>query len=388
MKKILTILLATLLAVGTLGNLPGINPTSLTTVVPYTGATTDLDLGLHYFSGTYIVSTVAIGTAPVQVTSTTVCPNLNVSFLEGHAASYFAVAGGPFTGNLTGNVSGSSQTCVGNAGSATYASAATVADDTSTNATMYPLWVTANTGNLPLKLSSSKFSFNPSTGVVTATGFAGALTGNVTGNTSGSSGSCTGNAATATTATNATNSAVTDDTTTAATMYPVWVTANTGNLPLKLTSTKLSFNPSTGTLTSTAFAGNLTGDVTGNTSGSSGTCTGNAGSATYAAAATIADDTTTNATMYPVWVTANTGNLPPKVTSTKLSFNPSTGTLTSTAFAGALTGAASANPTISSGDGAPGTTPGKIGDIYVDTTGHKLYFSDGTTNSGDWVIAN
>ena len=41
------------------------------------------------------------------------------------------------------------------------------------------------------------------TGVVTATTFKGALTGNVTGDASGSSGSCTGNAATATLATNA-----------------------------------------------------------------------------------------------------------------------------------------------------------------------------------------
>ena len=53
------------------------------------------------------------------------------------------------------------------------------------------------------------------------------------------------------TATNAVNIGITDDTTTNATMYPVWVTANTGNLPAKVTSTKLSFNPSTGVLTAT-----------------------------------------------------------------------------------------------------------------------------------------
>jgi len=53
------------------------------------------------------------------------------------------------------------------------------------------------------------------------------------------------------TATNAVNIGVTDDTSTNATMYPVWVTANTGNLPAKVTSTKLSFNPSTGILTAT-----------------------------------------------------------------------------------------------------------------------------------------
>lgn len=69
--------------------------------------------------------------------------------------------------------------------------------------------------------------------------------------------SINGNAATATSATSATNAtnainfAVTDDTSTNATMYPVWVTANTGNLPARVTSTKLSFNPSTGALTAT-----------------------------------------------------------------------------------------------------------------------------------------
>lgn len=61
----------------------------------------------------------------------------------------------------------------------------------------------------------------------------------------------TGSAATATTATNATNAVnigITDDTATNATMYPVWVTNSTGNLPARVTSTKFSFNPSTGTL--------------------------------------------------------------------------------------------------------------------------------------------
>lgn len=49
----------------------------------------------------------------------------------------------------------------------------------------------------------------------------------------------------------------------------------------------------------------------------------------------IANDVTTNATMFPVWVTANSGNLPLKVSSTLLTFNPSTGLLASPAFAGA-----------------------------------------------------
>ncbi len=41
---------------------------------------------------------------------------------------------------------------------------------------MYPLWVTANTGNLPAKVSSTKFTVNPSTGTFTATNLGGTLT--------------------------------------------------------------------------------------------------------------------------------------------------------------------------------------------------------------------
>ena len=63
---------------------------------------------------------------------------------------------------------------------------------------------------------------------------------------------------TATNATNATNTGITDDTATNASMYLTWVTANTGNLPQKVTSTKLTFNPSSGVLT-------CTGGVTGGT---------------------------------------------------------------------------------------------------------------------------
>ena len=68
-----------------------------------------------------------------------------------------------------------------------------------------------------------------------------------------------GNAATATsatTATNATNTGITEDLLTAVAVYPTFVTANTGNLPQKVTSTKLSFIPSTGILTATGFSGN------------------------------------------------------------------------------------------------------------------------------------
>ncbi|MBF0483781.1 MAG: tail fiber domain-containing protein [Candidatus Omnitrophica bacterium] len=117
----------------------------------------------------------------------------------------------------------------------------------------------------------------------------------------------TGSAATATTATNATNITTTDDTATNATYYPTFQTATGGTNPLKTSSSKLTFNPSTGTLTATAFSGTTTATNVTNTE--------------------ITNDTATNAVMYPTWVTANSGNLPQKVSSTKLTFNPSSGSV-------------------------------------------------------------
>jgi hypothetical protein len=92
----------------------------------------------------------------------------------------------------------------------------------------------------------------PSSGVATN------LTGTASGLSIGGSAASATTATTATTATNATNIAITDDTSTNATMYPVWVTTTTGNLPAKTASTKLSFNPSTGVLSATSFTGSAT----------------------------------------------------------------------------------------------------------------------------------
>ena len=77
------------------------------------------------------------------------------------------------------------------------AATVTVADTTDTTCSV-ALFESA-TGSLAAKTDSGA-TYNAGTGVLTATGFAGPLTGAVTGNASGSSGSCTGNSATATTA--------------------------------------------------------------------------------------------------------------------------------------------------------------------------------------------
>lgn len=58
-------------------------------------------------------------------------------------------------------------------------------------------------------------------------------------------------------------------------------------------------------------------------------------------------------------------------------------------YATAAQGAkADAAPTISSGDGAPTSTPTKVGDIYVDKTGDDAYIAVGTASSADWEKTN
>lgn len=114
----------------------------------------------------------------------------------------------------------------------------------STDTTCFPLFISASGTQSLQPLNNAGLIYNANTNALTAATFIGALT---------------GNADTATSATNATNTAITDDTTTNATVYPTWVTAATGNLPQKVSSTKMSFNPSTGVLTSTSFTGAGTG---------------------------------------------------------------------------------------------------------------------------------
>lgn len=45
-------------------------------------------------------------------------------------------------------------------------------------------------------------------------------------------------------------------------------------------------------------------------------------------------------------------------------------------------------PQITSGSGAPTSTPTKSGNIYVDTTNYKTYISKGSSSSSDWIKQN
>jgi len=174
---------------------------------------------------------------------------------------------------------------------ATPASSITLSDDTTTNATRYPLFANATSGTVSTEyVSSTKYQFNPSTGVLTSTSFSGAGTG-LTG--TASSLSIGGNAATATSATTATNLAG----------------GANGSVPYQ-----------TGSGATTFLAAGTNGYI----------LTLAAGVPTWAAAAssgiTISDDTTTNATRYLTFTSATSGSITSEnVSSTKLKYNPSTG---------------------------------------------------------------
>jgi len=113
----------------------------------------------------------------------------------------------------------------------------------------------ADTNKLIIEGTNGTTALNVSDGnvvvedTVTAATFVGALTGDVTGN--------------ADTATEATNVTVSANNTTDETVYPTFVDGATSTQGIE-TDTGLTYNPSTGLLTATAFAGNITGDVTGN----------------------------------------------------------------------------------------------------------------------------
>jgi hypothetical protein len=279
-----------------------------------------------------IIGTVAIANGGTNGTATPTAGGIAYGSGTAYAFSAAGTTGQVLTSNGSGTPTWTSP-----------ASSITLSDDTTTNATRYPLYAAATSGTISTEyVSSTKLQFNPSTGVFTSTSFSGAGTG-LTG--TATSLSIGGNAATATSATSAT------------TATNLAGGAN-GSVPYQ-----------TGSGATTFLAAGTNGYV----------MTLASGVPTWAAAAssgiTISDDTTTNATRYLTFTSATSGSITSEnVSSTKLQFNPSTGALTSTSFSGAgtgLTGTAaslsiggnSANVTgiVAEANGGTGTTTGYYG---------------------------
>jgi hypothetical protein len=240
---------------------------------------------------------------------------------------------------------------------ASVGTAVTVADESS-DTTCFPLFATAATGDLGPK-SGSNLTFNASSGLLTATLFAGALTGNVTGNASGTAATVTGAAQSAITSVGTLTTLQVDN-----------ININ-GNAITSTAGTDLTISPVGGqqivldgaividagvvtgatSITSTAFVGGLTGNASTATAlatartigGTSFDGSGNiaVALASVGTAVTVADESS-DTTCFPLFATAATGDLPPK-SGTNLTFNSSTGIVTATGFAGALTGNVTGN---------------------------------------------
>lgn len=184
------------------------------------------------------------------------------------------VSGSVTAGNFTGPLNGNATSAI-TATTAVNSTNSTIVDDTSTPNPVFPTFVNTTPGNSQLRTSSTRLSFRPNTGILTATGFNGNLVGNVT-----------GNATSATNSTNAANTAITNEVNSSAVHYPTFVNASSGSLPQLVSNSSLRFVPLTGTLTATNFNGTLNGNATSatNVTGVVALANGGTGASTKAAA--------------------------------------------------------------------------------------------------------
>ena len=117
-----------------------------------------------------------------------------------------------------------------------------------------------------------------------------------------------------------------------------------------------------------------------------GALSGNASSATYASAVTLTADNSSNATRYPLFVDAATGNLSPR-TDTGFTYNPSTGTLTATSFVGNLTGLASLNLPLTGGT-ITGSSYNMLELKRSTAAGSSILFSNSNGNLGKFGFSS
>ena len=203
---------------------------------------------------------------------------------------------------------------------------------------------------------------------VTSTTFNGAFNGTVTN---------------ATNATNATNVAITEDNTSDTALYPVFVSNNTGNLPLKVdkTTTPLSYIPSSGTLSCSAF-------FTGNLSGPSFSFT----STQLELNSVISTRSRITNSAITCASTATSGGAITTITKDAITcFNGSSSTttitptsVTSTTFTGALSGNATTATTATTATNIAGGAAGRIS--YQTGVGATSFVAVG--NGGQFLQAN
>ena len=114
----------------------------------------------------------------IDTTGSAILLDGTISIDAGVVTGATSITSTAFVGDITGDVTGTADV-------ATVATTVTITDNESTNesnALIFTAGGDVDGGNLGLE-SDGTLTYNPSTGKVTATGFVGALTGNVTGNT-------------------------------------------------------------------------------------------------------------------------------------------------------------------------------------------------------------
>jgi hypothetical protein len=318
------------------------------------------------FSGTVVGSNVT-GTVPtanasiyagVTNTSTgTYYPVLSTQSTTGNTQSavnstltYNAATGALTATSFSGTVVGSNVT-----GTVPTANAAIYTGITNTaTGTYYPVLSTQSTTGNTQTAASSSLSYNAATGTLSATNFSGTIIGTM---------------ATA-------NVAIWEQvtaTSTNASYYPMLSTqSTTGNTQAGVNSS-LSYNPSTGILTTTSFSGSgasLTNLTATNINGTVAT-----------ANVSLYDQfssTSVNGTFYPSFFDKTSGNGQQWVSSS-LSYNPSTGALTSTSFSGS--GASLTNLTATNVTGTVATANASIYAGVTSSSTNASYFPMLSTQS-------
>ena len=270
------------------------------------------------------------------------------------------------TGPLTYNPNTSTLTASIFSGTATTSNSILLTSDDTAGTYYLPFSKTTASASASLFIddTTTPLTYNPSTSTLTATTFVGALTGNAT---------------SATTSTNATNLVLTSDNTSGTYYIPFSKSvAGTNPLFIDTTTTPLTYNPSTSTLTATTFVGALTGNATTSTSSTN---------ATNATNLVLTSDNTAGSYYIPFSKSvAGTNPLFIDDTTGPLTYNPSTSTLTATTFVGALTGNATTSTSSTNATNATNlvlTSDNTAGSYYIpfskSVAGTNPLFIDDTT---------
>jgi len=283
----------------------------------------------------------------------------------------------------------------------------TASANNSTNETVYPVFVDGATGSQGAETDTG-LTYNPSTGVITATQFTGAVVGNVTGNASGTAATVTGAAQSAITSlgtltTLTVDNVIINSTTIGHTSDTDLITLADGVVTVagELDATTLDISGDAdidGTLEADAITidgvtlsetiadtvgamvtSNTETDITVTYDDADNTLdfvVGNiSGTAGLATSITASANNSTDETVYPTFVDGATGTQGIE-TDTGLTYNPSTGVITATQFTGAVVGNVTGN--------ASGTAATVTGGTQASITSAANLVTVGTIGTGVW----